>query len=156
MRGARRLAEADIIVWAASLVDPECIREHAREDAELIDSSLITHEDVIEVYRRALRNHKRVARVHSGDPALWGAVQELMGQCLSGEPSGRRIGYVCWLREDPREALTFNMAAGTVVRGAVEVRSVMLKRLIKLRDSGPLAPVALTAHLITSNHLRSE
>ncbi|HEV3355995.1 MAG TPA: precorrin-4 C(11)-methyltransferase [Pseudonocardiaceae bacterium] len=81
VRGARRLAEADIIVWAASLVDPECIREHAREDAELIDSSLITHEDVIEVYRRALRDHKRVARVHSGDPALWGAVQEQYDAC---------------------------------------------------------------------------
>jgi precorrin-4 C11-methyltransferase len=42
----------------------------------VIDSSLITHEDVIEVFRRAMRDHKRVARVHSGDPSLWGAVQE--------------------------------------------------------------------------------
>ncbi len=81
VRGARRLAEADIIVWAASLVDPECVKEHAREDAELIDSSLITHEDVIEVYRRAMRDNKRVARVHSGDPALWGAVQEQYDAC---------------------------------------------------------------------------
>ena len=76
VRGARRIAEADIIVWAASLVDPDCVKEHARPDAEVIDSSLITHEDVIEVFRRALRDHKRVARVHSGDPSLWGAVQE--------------------------------------------------------------------------------
>jgi precorrin-4 C11-methyltransferase len=76
LRGAKRIAEADIVVWAASLVDPECVREHARPDAELIDSSLITHEDVIEVYRRAAREGLRVARVHSGDPSLWGAVQE--------------------------------------------------------------------------------
>jgi precorrin-4 C11-methyltransferase len=82
VRGARRLGEADIVVWAASLVDPECIREHAREDAELIDSSLITHEDVLEVYRRAMRDQKRVARVHSGDPSLWGAVQEQYDACL--------------------------------------------------------------------------
>jgi precorrin-4 C11-methyltransferase len=81
VRGARRIAEADIIVWAASLVDPDCIKEHARPDAELIDSSLITHEDVVEVYRRALRDHKRVARVHSGDPSLWGAVQEQYDVC---------------------------------------------------------------------------
>jgi precorrin-4 C11-methyltransferase len=81
VRGARRIAEADIVVWAASLVDPECIREHARPDAELIDSSLITHEDVLEVYRRAMREHKRVARVHSGDPSLWGAVQEQYDAC---------------------------------------------------------------------------
>ncbi|HEY4017426.1 MAG TPA: precorrin-4 C(11)-methyltransferase [Pseudonocardiaceae bacterium] len=81
LRGARRIAEADIIVWAASLVDPDCIKEHARPDAEVIDSSLITHEDVVEVYRRAMRDHKRVARVHSGDPSLWGAVQEQYDVC---------------------------------------------------------------------------
>ena len=76
VRGAKRIAEADIVVWAASLVDPECVREHARPEAELVDSSLITHEDVLEVYRRAHREGLKVARVHSGDPALWGAVQE--------------------------------------------------------------------------------
>jgi precorrin-4 C11-methyltransferase len=81
LRGARRISEADILVWAASLVDPECIREHARPDAEVIDSSLITHEDVLEVYRRAMREQKRVARVHSGDPSLWGAVQEQYDAC---------------------------------------------------------------------------
>jgi hypothetical protein len=48
------------------------------------------------------------------------------------------------------------VAAGTSVRGAVEVRSVILKRLVRLRDMKPLAPVAVMAHLITSNHLRSE
>jgi precorrin-4 C11-methyltransferase len=82
LRGARRIAEADIVMWAASLVDPDCVKEHARPDAEIIDSSLITHEDVIEVYRRAMRDHKRVARVHSGDPSLWGAVQEQYDACL--------------------------------------------------------------------------
>ena len=39
------------------------------------------------------------------------------------------------------------MAARTVVRGAVEMRSVILKRLVRLRDMKPLAPVALMAHL---------
>ena len=82
LRGARRIAEADIVVWAASLVDPDCIKEHARQDAEIIDSSLITHEDVVEIFRRAMRDHQRVARVHSGDPSLWGAVQEQYDACL--------------------------------------------------------------------------
>jgi precorrin-4 C11-methyltransferase len=82
LRGARRIAEADIVMWAASLVDPDCVKEHARPDAEIIDSSLITHEDVIEVYRRAMRDNKRVARVHAGDPSLWGAVQEQYDACL--------------------------------------------------------------------------
>jgi hypothetical protein len=48
------------------------------------------------------------------------------------------------------------VAAGTVVRGEVEVRSAILKRLVRLRVMKPLAPGSLLAHLITSNHLRSE
>jgi precorrin-4 C11-methyltransferase len=76
LRGAKRIAEADIVVWAASLVDPACVREHARPDAELIDSSRITHDEVVDVYRRAAASRLKVARVHSGDPSLWGAVQE--------------------------------------------------------------------------------
>jgi len=81
LRGAKRIAEADIVVWAASLVDPECVREHARPDAELVDSSVITHEDVLAVYRRAAAERLKVARVHSGDPSLWGAVQEQYDSC---------------------------------------------------------------------------
>jgi hypothetical protein len=42
------------------------------------------------------------------------------------------------------------------VRGAVEVRSVILKRLVRLRDVKHIALAALAAHLITSNHLRAE
>jgi precorrin-4 C11-methyltransferase len=81
LRGAKRIAEADIVVWAANLVDPACVREHARPGAELVDSSLISHEDVLEVYRRAAGQRLKVARVHSGDPALWGAVQEQYDAC---------------------------------------------------------------------------
>jgi precorrin-4 C11-methyltransferase len=85
LRGARRIAEADVVVWAASLVDPACVRDHARPEAELVDSSRITHEDVMAIYRRAAAERLTVARVHSGDPALWGAVQEQYDAC-------RRLG----------------------------------------------------------------
>ncbi len=76
LRGARRIAEADVVVWAASLVMEECVTEHARADAELVDSSRIAHEDVLALYGRAAAEGLAVARVHSGDPSLWGAVQE--------------------------------------------------------------------------------
>ncbi len=76
LRGARRIADADVVVWAASLVMEECITEHAHPDAELIDSSQIAHDDVLALYRRAAAEGLVVARVHSGDPSLWGAVQE--------------------------------------------------------------------------------
>jgi precorrin-4/cobalt-precorrin-4 C11-methyltransferase len=76
LRGARRIAEADVVVWAASLVTEDCVTEHARPDAELVDSSRLAHDDVLALYRRAAGQGLAVARVHSGDPSLWGAVQE--------------------------------------------------------------------------------
>jgi hypothetical protein len=66
-----------------------------------------------------------------------------------GEPAGCGRGSA---RGDDGGAL----AAGTAVRGAVEVRPVILKRLVRLRDMKPVVPVVLMAHLITSNHLRGE
>lgn len=79
-RAARAIAEADTVIWAASLVQAEVL-EHARADAEVLDSSLIPMEDVLAVYRRAAAEGRRVARIHSGDPSLWGAVQEQLDRC---------------------------------------------------------------------------
>lgn len=81
VRGARRIAEADVVIWTASLVAPECVQEHARGDAELVDSSQLGHEQAMEIYRRAERERLNVARVHSGDPALWSEVQEQHDAC---------------------------------------------------------------------------
>ncbi|MEZ0089400.1 precorrin-4 C(11)-methyltransferase [Streptacidiphilus sp. EB129] len=79
-RAARAIAEADTVIWAASLVQAEVL-EHARADAEILDSSLIPMEDVLAVYERAVGSGARVARIHSGDPSLWGAVQEQLDRC---------------------------------------------------------------------------
>ncbi|HET9383480.1 MAG TPA: cobalt-precorrin-4/precorrin-4 C(11)-methyltransferase, partial [Streptomyces sp.] len=79
-RAARAIAEADVVIWAASLVREEVLT-HAREDAEILDSAAMSLEDVVAVYRRASRDGLRVARVHSGDPALWGGTQEQVDRC---------------------------------------------------------------------------
>lgn len=81
LRGANRIAEADVVVWSASLVTPECVRDHARSDAELVDSSRMTHEHALQIYRRAEQQKLKVARLHSGDPSLWGVVQEQYDAC---------------------------------------------------------------------------
>ncbi|AXI79985.1 precorrin-4 C(11)-methyltransferase [Peterkaempfera bronchialis] len=79
-RAARAIAEADVVVWAASLVQEEVLA-HAREGARVLDSSLVPMEDVLAVYEQAARDGLRVARIHSGDPSLWGAVQEQLERC---------------------------------------------------------------------------
>ncbi len=79
-RGARAIAEADVVIWAASLVQAEVL-EHAREGAEILDSAAMSLEDVVGVYARARAEGLRVARIHSGDPALWGGTQEQVDRC---------------------------------------------------------------------------
>jgi precorrin-4/cobalt-precorrin-4 C11-methyltransferase len=80
LRGAKAIGRADIVIWAASLVHPG-ILEHARPGAEVVDSSQLPMEGVVPLYERAARDGLTVARIHSGDPALWGAVGEQIAQC---------------------------------------------------------------------------
>ena len=84
IRAARVLGEADIVVWARSLVD-ERILERASEHAELIASDGLTHEDIVAIYARAAAGDLRVARVQSGDPSLYGTLHEQIEAC-------RRLG----------------------------------------------------------------
>ena len=79
-RAAAAIADADVVIWAASLVH-EDVLAHARTGAEIVDSARLPMEGVLPIYRRAARDGLKVARVHSGDPALWGAVQEQLDRC---------------------------------------------------------------------------
>ena len=80
IRAARLIGEADVIVWARSLVD-EGVLEHAHPDAEIIESTTIPLEGVLGLYERAVEEDLIIARVHSGDPSLWGAVLEQVESC---------------------------------------------------------------------------
>jgi precorrin-4/cobalt-precorrin-4 C11-methyltransferase len=80
LRGADVIAAADLVLWASSLVHPGVVAR-ARPGAELIDSAALPLEQVRALYQRALDGNLIVARVHSGDPALWGAVQEQRELC---------------------------------------------------------------------------
>jgi precorrin-4/cobalt-precorrin-4 C11-methyltransferase len=80
IRGAKLLADADVVVWARSLVH-EGVLEHACPNAEIIESTTIPLEGVLELYERAVREDLEIARIHSGDPSLWGAVLEQVEFC---------------------------------------------------------------------------
>lgn len=78
LRGARRLAVADVVVWASSLV-ASAVLEHCRDGVELHDSAGMTLEDVLAVYSA----HPRAAivRLHSGDVSLYSALTEQISWC---------------------------------------------------------------------------
>ena len=80
IRGAKLIGEADVVVWARSLVD-EGVLDHAHPEAEIIESTTIPLEGARELYERAVREDLTIARVHSGDPSLWGAVLEQIETC---------------------------------------------------------------------------
>ncbi len=80
LRGAKLIGEADVVIWARSLVH-EDILEFASPDAEIIESTNIPLESVRALYERAVREDLKVARVHSGDPSLYGAVNEQIERC---------------------------------------------------------------------------
>ncbi len=79
LRGASRLAEADVVVWASSLV-PAAVLGHCRPGAALHDSAEMTLEDVIGVYS-AHDDATPIVRLHSGDPSVYGAIGEQLDWC---------------------------------------------------------------------------
>jgi precorrin-4/cobalt-precorrin-4 C11-methyltransferase len=84
LRGAARLGSADIVVWASSLVPAELLA-HASARATVHDSAGMTLEDVLSVYEA--HPDASIVRLHSGDPSLYGAIQEQIDWCLGHQRS---------------------------------------------------------------------
>lgn len=78
VRGARILAEVPVVLYAGSLVPPEVVTAHCRPDAQRVDTRELNLDEQEAWYRRAQENGWDVARVHSGDPAIYGAMAEQM------------------------------------------------------------------------------
>ncbi|MBV9121021.1 MAG: precorrin-4 C(11)-methyltransferase [Chloroflexi bacterium] len=73
---ARDLIEqAEVIIFADSLVSPD-VCQFARASAEIHGSSALNLEETLDLMLRAVKDGKRVVRLHSGDPALYGAINE--------------------------------------------------------------------------------
>jgi len=79
LKGARLLGEADVVVYAGSLVDRELVRTHA-PNAEVWDSAGMSLEDTTGVLAEAVARGRRAVRLHTGDPAIYGAIQEQMAE----------------------------------------------------------------------------
>jgi precorrin-4/cobalt-precorrin-4 C11-methyltransferase len=73
--GRDAVAAADVVLYAGSLVNPEVL-EWARPGAAIHDTAGMNLEQTTAVCRDAARAGKRVVRLHTGDPALYGAIQE--------------------------------------------------------------------------------
>ncbi len=75
LRGARLLGEADVVIYAGSLVNPELLTL-TKPGCEVHDSAKLTLEEVIALVEVAERMGKTTVRLHTGDPSIYGAVRE--------------------------------------------------------------------------------
>ena len=77
VRGSRLLGEADVIIYAGSLVNPELL-QYKKEGCEVYDSAKMTLEEVLAVIDQAEAAGKTTVRLHTGDPCVYGAIREQM------------------------------------------------------------------------------
>ena len=77
VKGQKLLQKADVIIYAGSLVNPALL-DFAKEGAEIHDSASMTLPEVIETIEKAVAKGRMVVRLHTGDPSIYGAIQEQM------------------------------------------------------------------------------
>jgi precorrin-4/cobalt-precorrin-4 C11-methyltransferase len=77
VRGARLLRHADVVIFAGSLVDLKLVSRYATS-ADVYDSAGMTLTEVVTVMMDAIAAGRSVVRLHTGDPSIYGAIQEQM------------------------------------------------------------------------------
>ena len=77
LRGKTLLEEADVIIYAGSLVNPELLG-YARSECEMHNSAMMTLDEVIDVMEKAENSGRTTVRLHTGDPCIYGAIREQM------------------------------------------------------------------------------
>jgi len=75
VKGSRLLAEADVVIYAGSLVNPQLIDGLT---AEIHNSASMNLDEIVELMIASHRQSKKVVRLHTGDPAIFGAIKEQM------------------------------------------------------------------------------
>lgn len=152
LKGARLLAEADVVIYTGSLVNPELL-DGCKEGAEIYNSAGMTLAELLTIMRRACVDGKKVARVHTGDPSLYGAIQEQMDALArEGIPYTLVPGVSSFLAAAaaiPHE-LTLPGVTQTVILTRLEGRTPVppSESLAGLASHGCTMCIFLSAHLL--------
>ena len=135
VRGKRLLEEADVIVYAGSLVNPALL-DYRKDGCQVYDSAKMTLEEVLNVMLAAEEAGKITVRLHTGDPCLYGAIREQMDEldkrgvaydycpgvsAFSGAAAALKMEYT--LPEVSQSVIITRMAGRTPVPERESVRS---------------------------------
>jgi len=77
VKGRRLIDEADVIIFAGSLVNPEVLKG-SKPSAVIHDSAYLNLDEVIDIMKDSTDKGLKIVRVHTGDPAIYGAIREQM------------------------------------------------------------------------------
>ncbi|WP_443770104.1 precorrin-4 C(11)-methyltransferase [Anaerostipes sp.] len=77
LRGYRLLTQADVVIYAGSLVNPDLLQD-TKEGCEIYNSAYMTLDEVLGVMEVSEEENQSVVRLHTGDPSLYGAIREQM------------------------------------------------------------------------------
>lgn len=79
VKGRNTIEKADVVIYAGSLVSQEHM-SYCKPECKIYNSAAMTLEEVIEVIVEAEKENKTVVRLHTGDPAIYGAIKEQMDE----------------------------------------------------------------------------
>ncbi len=79
IKGKRIIEESGYCIYAGSLVNPDILK-YCSKDTKIYDSASMSLEEIINIIEEARDDNKDVARVHTGDPSIYGAIQEQMSE----------------------------------------------------------------------------
>ena len=77
VRGKNYLEEADVVIYAGSLVNPQLL-DYVKKDCKVYNSAKMTLEEVLQVMEESEAEGKMTVRLHTGDPCIYGAIREQM------------------------------------------------------------------------------
>lgn len=75
VKGRNAIEKADIIIYAGSLVNKDVL-DVRKEDSVVYNSAVLNLDEIIEIIKEGINEGKVIARVHTGDPSIYGAIGE--------------------------------------------------------------------------------
>jgi len=152
IKGREILEKADIVIYAGSLVNPE-ILEYAPQ-AEVYNSASMTLEEVVATMELAKQNDQVVARVHTGDPSIYGALQEQLDYLRQANIDYEIIpGVSSFLAAAAALEREFTLpdVSQTVILTRLEGRTAVpdKERLTKLAQHNTSMAIFLSVHMIS-------
>ena len=153
LRGAALLERADQVIYAGSLVNPKLL-DRCRTDCRILNSAVMTLEEVIDAIRGAEAQDRMTVRLHTGDPSVFGAIREQMDRLdelkipYDVTPG---VSSFCGAAAALRAEYTLPGISQTVVLTRMEGRTPVpeSEQIRKLAQHGSSMAVFLSAGMLT-------